>query len=77
MLADFYNHHKLPKLLLQELLLRYCGAALLLYGGVAVLLYCGVAVLRCCGVAVLRCCVTARSLAINITSLQPPADPCA
>lgn len=28
MLADFYNHHKLPKLLLPELLLRYCVTAL-------------------------------------------------
>ena len=43
MLADFYNHHKLPKLLLPELLLRYCGTALLRCCRVALLRYSGVA----------------------------------
>ncbi len=51
MLADFYNHHRLPKLLLPELLLRYCVIALLRYCFTAVLLYGGIALRRYCGIA--------------------------
>ncbi|MGF6998445.1 hypothetical protein P3T25_006826 [Paraburkholderia sp. GAS32] len=55
----------------------YCATALLLCCGIAVLLYGGIALRRYCFTAVLRYCVTARFLAINIASLQPPAEPCA
>ncbi|WP_211607735.1 hypothetical protein [Paraburkholderia nemoris] len=73
MLADFYNHHKLPKLLLPELLLRYCGTALLRYC-IALLRYCFTAVLLYGGIALRRYCGIALQLGPS-PSTSPRCNP--